>query len=57
MWFGSNCYIIFVLLFTHCELSHFSPLIYIQWEPLVSTTPLTVFVPIVLKRCFVFLWH
>ena len=32
----------FLSLFPHCELSHFSPSIYRQWVPLVSTTPLTV---------------
>ena len=32
----------FLSLFPHCELSHFSPLVYRQWVSLVSATPLTV---------------
>ena len=33
---------LFLLLFLHCELSHFSPSICRQWVPPVSATPLTI---------------
>ena len=48
---------LFLLLFPHCELSHFAPFIYKQLLPLVSATPPTVLYRLLWNFVCIFLWY
>ena len=54
MWFGYNCWIIFLTLFPLCELSHFSTSVYRQWVPCERNSSYN-FISIILKLCTCFL--
>ena len=54
MWFGYNCWIIFLSLFPLCELSHFSTSMYRQWVSCERNSSYN-FIPIFLKLCTGFL--
>ena len=54
IWFGYNCWIIFISLFPLCELSHFSTSMYRQWVPCERNSTYN-FIPIFLKLCTCFL--
>ena len=55
MWFGYNCEIIFLLLFSLYELSHILISMYRQWLPCEHNSSYN-FIPIFLKLCTHFLW-
>ena len=54
MWFGYIVSLFFFYFFQHCELSHFSPLKYIQWVPCEHNS-LYNFILIFLELCTCFL--